>query len=93
VAALILVGLDVALNAPASRLTSLLALPAGLLAEWIDPGKPLIGVGKLTDAQASSTAPSASLPSTIGSDLAGGAGGFPILGPFISGANAIATHG
>lgn len=57
-AALVLIGLDVALTAPSSRITSLLALPAGWLAEWMDPGRPLIGPGHLATS-ASSPPPSA----------------------------------
>lgn len=45
--ALVLIGLDVALQAPASRLTALLGFPAQWLAGWMDPGKPLVGPGKL----------------------------------------------
>lgn len=50
--ALVLIGLDVALQAPASRLTALLEWPTQWLAGWMDPAKPLIGPGKLTGAAA-----------------------------------------
>lgn len=50
--ALVLIGLDVALQAPASRLTALLQYPTTWLAGWMDPGKPLVGPGKLAAAAA-----------------------------------------
>lgn len=56
--ALVLIGLDVALQAPASRLTALLQFPAGWLAGWMDPGKPLLGPGKLGGAQGTTSTPS-----------------------------------
>lgn len=48
--ALVLIGLDVALQAPASRLTALLGFPAQWLQGWMDAGKPLVGPGKLATA-------------------------------------------
>lgn len=85
VAALVLIGLDVALSAPASRLTSLFALPAGLLAEWMDPGKPLIAVGHLADSSASSGS-SSSGSGAGAANLAGAIGGAlvsPITGGIV----------
>jgi hypothetical protein len=71
VTALVLIGLDVALQAPASRLTALLAWPAGWLAGWMDPGKPLIGPGKLA------TAAPAAKPTPQGSNPFGALGYVP----------------
>jgi hypothetical protein len=39
---LVLIGLDVATRAPASRLAELAATPAAWLAAWMDPHTPLI---------------------------------------------------
>lgn len=66
VAALVLIGLDVALSAPSSRITALFALPGGWLAEWMDPGRPLLGPGHLADASTTSSSSSSSTASTIG---------------------------
>lgn len=40
--ALVLVGLDVALNAPVTRVTAFLATPTRWLAQWMDARTPLI---------------------------------------------------
>jgi hypothetical protein len=68
VTALVLIGLDVLLRAPASRVTALFGQPAALLAAWADPGRPLIGTGHLNDAAASS----ASTPAGTAGDFLGG---------------------
>lgn len=68
--ALVLIGLDVALQAPASRLTALLAWPTQWLAGWMDPGKPLVGPGKLA------TATPAAKPAASGSSNPFGALGY-----------------
>jgi len=66
VAALVLIGLDVALSAPSSRITALFALPGGWLAEWMDPGRPLITDHRAASSATSSTSSTSSAASTIG---------------------------
>jgi hypothetical protein len=70
VTALVLIGLDVLLRAPASRVTALFAEPAKWLAAWVDPGKPLIGPGHLADASSASSASSG--PLSTAADFTGG---------------------
>lgn len=70
--AMVLIGLEVALTAPGSRITALVALPAGWLAEWMDPARPLIGPGKLASST-SSTSSTPGSPSSALSAITGGA--------------------
>jgi hypothetical protein len=44
---LVLVGLEVVLNSPASRVGALLDRPTHWLEAWMDPARPLIPVGHL----------------------------------------------
>jgi len=44
---LVLVGMDVVLNSPASRVAALLDRPSRWLAAWMDPARPLIPIGHL----------------------------------------------
>jgi hypothetical protein len=60
--ALLLIGLDVALQSPVARVTSLLQLPTEWLAGWMDPGKPLIGPGQLATATAPASSASKQQP-------------------------------
>lgn len=59
VGALVLAGLDLALQSPAARVATALALPARWLAEWTDPSVPLI-----PDKSGASTTASGSSPTS-----------------------------
>lgn len=54
----LLVGADVLLNSPASRLSTVFARPTHWLAAWMDPRQPLIPQGALA------TSPAAPAPTT-----------------------------
>jgi hypothetical protein len=49
---LVLTGLQVMLASPASRVAALFGRPAGWLAAWMDPSRPLIPEGHLSGAAA-----------------------------------------
>jgi hypothetical protein len=58
----VLVGLDVLLSAPASRLSTVLGRPSHWLAAWMDPRVPLIPRGHLDEAAAAGSGPAQSTP-------------------------------
>ena len=63
---LVLVGLDVILASPASRVAQLLDRPTSWLAAWMDPSRPLIPVGHLGAGAGSSGGGSQVKPAVVG---------------------------
>lgn len=63
---LLLVGLDLIVQAPASQVTGLLTPVTGLVQRWLDPSVPLIGQGHLAASGAGNAKASSSGIDTTG---------------------------
>lgn len=69
--ALVLVGLEVVLKAPSSRVAQVLATPAGWLAAWCDPNTPLIS-GSASSSSSTSTSSAATAVSAANQGVSKG---------------------